>query len=91
MNIKIAKLISKEFIIGKETEEGDLEDVLGLTLLQTSAQGWSVALTDFMAPFVGNPKIKINIKKEYILASVNADDDLSKKYVEITSGLILPM
>ena len=90
-NIKIGKLASKEFVIGKENEFGDLEDALSVVIARSGPDKWSVAMTDFMAPFSGNPRQIVNITKNNIIASVNAEDDLSKKYIEVTTGLILPV
>jgi len=90
-NIKIGKLTDKEFIIGRENNIGDFEDVLSIVIARKSGDAWSIAMTDFMAPFSANPRPIVNIKKHHILSSVDATDDLSKKYIEVTSGLILPV
>ena len=89
-NLVVAKLVCNTLIFGKLTEE-NIEDVYALNpsqkQLPNGQQVLELSFIPFMFPISTNTVI---ISLDKVMLHVPAPKDLSMKYIEMTSNIVIP-
>jgi hypothetical protein len=85
-DIKIYRLITGETVIGKDDGE-EIKDAYMMRLVQKSETEVQTIMTPYFAPLSDK---KVNIKLSSVLTSVEVNEEISQKYQQVTSNIIIP-
>ena len=83
-NVKLAKLVSGEVIVGSEGADV-LEKCLLLQAMPVEGNQIRMGISPFLAPY---SRDDANINKMFCMTMIDADAELTAQYQQITSGIV---
>lgn len=86
MEIKLAKLISGEILIGKYDRPGLAEAYLVQAVPQNN-NSFNVLILPLFMPI---SKDAVNISADKIITMIDAPDNIKNEYTRLTTGLVMP-
>jgi len=85
--IKLYRLTTGETVIGRDDGK-TIKDAYMVRVIPKSQTEVQTVMSPFFAP-LSDKKVDIDMEK-LLVTSIIANDEISQKYIQVTSGLIIP-